>query len=145
MYLKFTPFPTLVRYELISDAGGYQKGPFVVIDPKYRNDRGLHAHEYRHILHFYLIALVSLIVLWYILPLGTDVKIVSTPLAIAMYHVLMATSSSFRMWAEIDCYRRQLKVTDVNVLHYAKLYASWFSPHYKIHKDPEWILNQLLK
>lgn len=142
MELKFTPFPTLVNYKPLGDTGGYQKGPVVIIDPKYRDDKGLHEHEYRHVTHFYICATISLILVWLLTP-DLDAKLLATPVALVSYHLLMATFKTFKMWAEIDCYRIQLRVNGHQ--QHAKLYASWFATYYGIFKDPKWIEKQLLK
>ena len=142
MELKFTPFPTLVRYKSLTDEGGHQKGILVTIDPKYRNDAGLHAHEYRHVSHFYICAIIAMLLVWFLIP-EWDIRAIALPIAAFSYHILMMTFLTFRMWAEIDCYRIQIRTNGQQ--EHADLYASWFAKYYGIHKDPEWIKKQLLK
>lgn len=63
--------------------GGYSIGPIILIRPKYRDDKGLLAHELVHRRQWFT--------------------------SVGMSTLLYAMSRGYRLWAEVEAYREQLK------------------------------------
>lgn len=142
MSLKFTPFPTWVRYKNLTNSGGEQKAFFVSIDPKYQHDVGLHKHEYRHVTHWWLMTLMSLVLYLYLIP-SHELKYVLLAIPLFLYHILYSLIPYFRMWVEIDCYRVQIRANGHQ--EHVDTYVSWFAGKYGIKYDRAWIRKQLLR
>lgn len=86
-------------------------GPLVLIDRKYREDRGLYVHELVHVKQWAVTAAIVWAVAAVILTLLALPSVIQTAsiLAVSAYGLLYAGVRPFRLWAEILCYRAQLK------------------------------------
>lgn len=78
--------------------------PVIRINPRYKSDRGLHAHEQTHVLQWLVVGLIAaipvfLLTNWFI---ALCVAIITHD---ALYHVIPA----YRLQSELQAYRRQLK------------------------------------
>ena len=56
-------YPSLTIYtdKLPTDVGGCTNGPVVRIRTKYRNDAGIHAHEYEHVWQWWMGVLIGVL------------------------------------------------------------------------------------
>jgi hypothetical protein len=106
--------PHLVIYtdRLPDGVAGAANGPLVRIRPAYRSDAGLHAHEYRHVQQWYhaaamtaamlaCLAMASGLPWWQLLPL-LPASLASHPLAYLLW-------PRYRLWAELEAYRVQMR------------------------------------
>ena len=103
--------PHLVIYtdRLPDGVAGAANGPLVRIRPACRSDAGLHAHEYRHVQQWYQAAAMTAAMLaclamasglpwWQLLP----ASLASHPLAYLLW-------PRYRLWAELEAYRVQMR------------------------------------
>lgn len=112
MKLKFTPFPTLLSYtdDMDEKNGGETKFFLAKIRPKYKDDKGLHEHEYLHVTHWWVTVLawvIGCVAVWYLS--GSLLALQLSPLGLGIYGVLYNSVSRFRLWTEVVCYKRQAK------------------------------------
>lgn len=110
MKLKFTPFPTLLSYTDGMDEknGGETKFFLAKIRPKYKDDKGLHEHEYLHVAHWWIIVLtwvIGCVAVWYLS--GSLLALQLSPLGLSIYGILYRFVPVFRLWAEVECYKLQ--------------------------------------
>lgn len=98
--------PAIIKYvPTLENKGGTSIGPYVKIAEKHRGDKGLLAHELRHVLHWWVAALALVVVAFWI---DSFPLLGVAPLA---YNAAMRIRF-VRLWAEVDCYRAQLKHYD---------------------------------
>ena len=83
---------------------------FVRINPKYKNDKGLHAHEFEHVRQWYQ-SLVFLIPLQIALCLYDFNFIVFSPLFL-MTHNILYKFKKYRLYCEIRAFKKQLAETE---------------------------------
>lgn len=112
MKLKFTPFPTLLDYtdDMDEKNGGETKFFLAKIRPKYKDDKGLHEHEYLHAAHWWVTVLawvIGCVVAWHLFGLPLALELI--PLGLGIYPVLYKLVPAFRLWAEVECYKLQAK------------------------------------
>lgn len=101
-----------VRYSdnIPEQFGGLAMAFIVTIRPKYKEDKGLHAHEFTHVDQFWSMSFLGLALLFAILLL-TDMLFVGYPLLIAafgLHGVLYRFSSAYRFRSEVEAYINQL-------------------------------------
>lgn len=77
-------YPVIYSDSLPSGVGGQQRGPFIFIRPKYRDDEGIFRHEYEHIKQA-----------WATLFIG--------------HALLYLFCRVYRQWAEVRAYRVQMQ------------------------------------
>lgn len=79
--------------------------PLVKMNPTYKQDKGLHVHEYEHIKQYFMLFFV--------------VGLICTPFLHWVFSLLLATSShdllytfsaKYRQWCEVQAFKAQLKV-----------------------------------
>lgn len=144
MKIAFTPFPTLVFY---SDIKGGKAALFrVIINKKKKNDKGIHAHEYRHVTHFYIMSFLMLILGYFIVPENDSAaRLLWVILSLSMYNILVTIVPWFTLYAEIDCFRVQIKVNGKQ--DYIPLYADMILTKYDVPSglDREWVMRKLGK
>jgi len=111
MMIKFVYkiLPTLVFYtdRIIPERfGGYTTGILVFIRPKYKDDEGLLYHELTHVRQFYR--------------------------TLGLHAILYLLSKRYRLKAEIEAYREQLKHPPAvnNPEPYRELYAKFIATKY---------------
>ncbi|GAB5378956.1 MAG: hypothetical protein Alis3KO_01090 [Aliiglaciecola sp.] len=94
-----------------------------LINPKYRDDEGLHEHEKTHILHNWCFALVSAIGLltWAQLD-ETNATYAYWALAVCPFigNFVHLVSRRFRLWAEVKAYRVQLRYSPQHLHHFVR-------------------------
>jgi hypothetical protein len=92
-------FPALVFYtsKLPDRVAGRAHGPVILIKKKYRDDKGLHAHEMCHAWQWYL--------------------------TLMLHSLLYKLSTKYRLWAEVQAYKKQLKYSPGNESKYAGFIA----------------------
>jgi hypothetical protein len=92
--------------------GGYAIGPFVRIRPKYKDDIGLHIHEYEHVNQFWFATILSAILI------GIGLYVFHVPYD---YYSILAASfgvhgnlyrfyQPYKVYCEVVAYSKQLKV-----------------------------------
>jgi hypothetical protein len=107
---------------LPSWAGGRAIGPIIVLRPKYKGtDEGIYQHEVQHVKHWWLFSIVWCSILYFIHPF-------LTPAGIGMYGLLYLLIPEFRLWAEVDCYKKQAKYyLDDRIPRFAKAIAEKYN------------------
>ena len=108
--------PHIVRYT-DSVPVGQQKAFIVSINPEYKDDKGLHAHEYEHIKQWYITLLLSALVVYLGLTYVSDVfyYFVAVPL---VAHNLLYRIRPYRKWSEAQAFKQSLK-------HYGIKHIDW--------------------
>jgi len=92
--------------------GGSSKFCFIKINPKFKDDVGLHKHELEHVKQFWGGVLLSL-PSFFIHPL--------LPLAgLLCFPLLYTFSRKFRLWSEVQAYKVQLKYNKDDVEYFVK-------------------------
>ena len=101
-------------------AAGTTRGPVIFIRPAYRDDKGLYEHELVHAKQFWVATLVSALLIAAVAPQWAM-------LSICVHGLLYLLYPQYRLAAEVQAYREQLK-------HYkddrTKLFASFIADHY---------------
>lgn len=145
MKLLMTPFPTLLFYTDGATAAGDAKFARVRIAPAYKDDKGIHAHEYRHVTHWWLLTLtlwVSLAFWYYVDILPITATLIGCLFAPLVYGLGCTFVPRVRLWAELDCFRVQLKVN--GQLDRAPKYATLIQERYDLKRyDYGYILRVL--
>ncbi|MEC5207373.1 hypothetical protein QF022_002329 [Vogesella perlucida] len=106
--------PHLVIYtdRLPEGVGGTANGPLVRIRPEYRDDAGIHAHEYQHVIQWYQEgALGMLLVALIALAAGChwSLALAIAPVGMAAHSLGYALSASHRLWCEVQAYQVQMQ------------------------------------
>ena len=82
---------------------GMSYGPIVLIDPSYRDDVGLHQHEYSHSLQWLIVTFLSAMFLGIISVIcGIDPVIMIA--AISVHGALYTMSQKYRLACELHAY-----------------------------------------
>ena len=105
MRRKGMTLPNLTVYtdRLPRGVGGDAHGPVVRIRHQYRNDVGLHWHEWLHVRQWWIASAVSLMALVFIAPMEAWL------LAVAVHPALYKFVRRYRLWAEVRAYRIQMQ------------------------------------
>lgn len=107
-----TPSLTIYTDNLPAHAGGMTRGPFIFIRPKYRGDIGLLEHEKMHVAQWWIVTLLAVAAILAIGHLGYGLPLLQAasyaPVAIGVYSLLYEMVPPFRLWAEVQAYRKQL-------------------------------------
>lgn len=109
MYL---PHLTIYTDNLPANVGGRANGPVIRIQPQYKDDAGIHAHELEHVRQWYTFVALGVLVSA-ILRFAPAVVDYSTywPLAAiigaGVHPLLYLAVPSYRLWAEVQAYRVQ--------------------------------------
>lgn len=141
--LKWTPFPTVLQYTKLDNAGGKANGPVVRIDPKYQNDPGVHAHEYRHVTHWYLTVLLGCfwsLSLWKLTGFPGELAGVGCFLSVIAYSLALG-NKNLALRIEADCYGEQFKATPQ--VEHLPTWAKILKDHYKLPHSLEYIEKRL--
>ena len=103
----------------------------VLIRPKYRDDKGIHAHEYTHVKQWYKwTALWAMLVTLALLALPEYVNIIAPlyGLSLGIFPVMYSLITSFRLESEAEAYAAQVKAgADLN-----KMAKHLANPNYKL-------------
>lgn len=84
----------------------------VLIRPKYRDDKGIHAHEYTHVRQWYKwtgLALLMFLIAGLSIPDYWQNIASASVLSTAVFAILYKFSTSFRLEAEAEAYAAQVK------------------------------------
>lgn len=106
--------PHLVIYtdRLPDGVAGAANGPLVRIRPAYREDAGLHAHEYQHVLQWYQAsAMAALLLIGLALACG-DMQgrlLALWPATLGSHPLAYLLWPRYRLWAELEAYRVQMR------------------------------------
>jgi hypothetical protein len=106
--------------------GGTANGPYVRIRPKYKDDKGLHAHEMEHVKQWWVATILSAIVLLALLghfqePLWGAIGSIGT------HGLLYKLIPAYRLWCEVQAHKVQLKHSPHALSHFAKRIATKYS------------------
>jgi hypothetical protein len=112
--------PHILRY---TDGveGGKQFAFVIRINPKYKDDKGLFAHEYEHLKQWYIFLIISSIIVYGGLFYGYHIfsYFVAVPL---VGHNLLYRFKAYRRWSEVKAFRKQLE-------HYTPDKINWAANH----------------
>ena len=98
-------FPSITIYtdRIPQGVGGDAHGPVVRVRPMYRNDVGLHQHEWQHVQQWWIVGILAALLL----------AVVFGPafvlLAIGANPLLYRFVRHYRLWAEVAAYRVQMQ------------------------------------
>ena len=103
----------------------------VLIRPKYRDDKGIHEHEYTHVKQWYKwtgLALSLFLLAGLALPEYWQIIASASVLSTALFAMLYQFSTSFRLEAEAEAYAAQVKAgADLD-----KMAKHLANPNYKL-------------
>ena len=93
--------------------GGTAQGPYIRIRPKYKDDKGIHAHEEEHVRQWWVLTIFSAFALL------VGAEYLQQPLWIAIASVgvhglLYLLVPQYRLWAEVEAHKAQLKYSPGN-------------------------------
>ncbi|QCQ59209.1 hypothetical protein HOV44_gp131 [Rheinheimera phage Barba5S] len=79
--------------------------PIIKMNPKFKNDKGLHKHEYQHVIQYLVFGLLvgvplTIIFNWFI---GLIVGVMA-------HDIVYTFSTKYRLWSEVSAFKAQLKV-----------------------------------
>jgi hypothetical protein len=122
--------PHVTRYtdDMPTWMGGYAKWFYIAIRPKYKDDKGIHAHELEHVKQWWITSIItcSLLALW-IWYAGEKFPYWYSLVGVVAFDLLYTTFQRFKLQLEVWAYRAQLK-------HYqddrTKLFAGWIATKY---------------
>lgn len=100
--------------KLPSHVGGRANGPFVRIKPQYRNDTGIHAHEFVHVRQWYAGVLIGVLLaaLLYWLPALASYRQfwwLALPACASLHSLAYQFSTRYRLWAEVQAFKEQAR------------------------------------
>lgn len=103
----------------------------VLIRPKYRDDKGIHEHEYTHVKQWYKwtgLALLLFLLAGLAIPEYWQIIASASVLSTALFAMLYQFSTSFRLEAEAEAYAAQVKAgADLD-----KMAKHLANPNYKL-------------
>lgn len=82
------PHFTVYTDNLPEGVAGQAHGPVILIRPQYRNDIGLYEHELTHVLQWYM--------------------------TLMLHPILYVLFQKYRLWAEVQAYRKQMQFPNAN-------------------------------
>ena len=111
---------------------------FIKTNPAYKDDEGLHLHEYEHIKQFWG--------MWFLFSaLGYFISPLSLILAIPAHGVFYSLSKKYRLWSEVSAYKKQLSThKKEHQKHYIDQYAKFLSEDYKLNITYSYAKEKLL-
>jgi len=112
MVYKNMKFPSITVYteNLPDDVGGYANAFFVRIREKYRNDDGIHRHEYEHVAQFWRMSIPSSLAIVFLL-LVSEAPLEYMPIILAgfsFHSVLYKLIRPYRKYCEAKAYAAQV-------------------------------------
>jgi hypothetical protein len=120
--IKFTPFPTIVRYtDNMPDKNAAEtRGFYVKVRNNRKDDIGIHHHEYEHVTQWYIITILSFIFMIFVSCFNSDLIYFST-ICLSVNSILYKMVPSYRLYAEVFAYKTQAKFDSVdNTEKYAR-------------------------
>lgn len=110
-------WPSLTRYTdvLPEGVGGEARGPLVRIRTKYRDDQGIHAHEYEHVRQWWTAGLAgAALIVMFALAIHMPQVASLAALGFLAHPLGYALWSRHRLWCEVQAYREQMRHPDRN-------------------------------
>lgn len=96
----------------------------VRINPKYKNDFGLHAHEFEHVRQWYKSMFVAAPLLIGLLLIDFNF-IVLAPLFLMAHNILYKQSQAYRLDCEVSAFKKQMaQYDDPNYVYFSEMLAS---------------------
>ncbi|MDP3651039.1 MAG: hypothetical protein Q8R67_05080 [Rhodoferax sp.] len=131
---------TVYTDKLPPNVGGAANAFVVRIRPKYRDDAGIHAHELVHVMQFWAVSALAVIAIYAAIFLVQQSLglVIQQPLGIAvlgfgLHSVLYDLVPAYRLRAEVQAYREQLR-------HYpddrTELFAQYLAQNYRLAISP---------
>lgn len=125
-------------------AGGNAKGFYVRINPKFKDDKGIHAHEYEHVKQWYTSLPIGLLI-WYLVDtFAYGFSVFFIPFVVAWFAIAYGTIKPFRYWSELRGYNAYLREHEYKPFH-----VDWacnaISSDYGLNVTPEKVRADLLK
>ena len=106
--------PAIIRYTDDMPApwvGGYARWFYIAIRPKYKDDKGIHAHELEHVKQWWITTILAALAiaggLYYTQAAPGLYSLVG--LSLAVFQVLYSFFPRFKLKMEVLAYREQLK------------------------------------
>ena len=97
---------------------------FVRINPKYKNDFGLHAHEFEHVRQWYKSLFVAMPLLIGLMLIDFNF-IVLAPLFLMGHNILYRLSQYYRLECEVKAFKKQMaKYDNPNYEYFSEMLAS---------------------
>jgi hypothetical protein len=105
--------PALIRYtdDMPAWMGGYAKWFYIAIRPKYKDDKGIHAHELEHVKQWWIVTLLTAAIIcglvWYTqAPTVYYNYALISPMVLGL---LYDSVDKVKLWCEVWAYKAQLK------------------------------------
>ena len=108
-------WPCLTRYadKLPEGVGGEARGPLVRIRTKYRDDQGIHAHEYEHVRQWWAAGLAgAALIVVFALAINMPQLASLAGLGFFAHPFGYAFWSRYRQWSEVVAYSEQMRHPD---------------------------------
>lgn len=95
----------LVKYtDRIQGAYKIKMLPFIKMNSKYKDDVGLHQHEYEHVKQYFMLGIPTAII-----TLLLSNWVVAALVGVCTHDALYTFSSKYRQWSEVKAFKKQLK------------------------------------
>ena len=93
---------------------GEARGPVVLIKPQYKEDKGLHEHEFVHVRQWLVVTIITALVCFIIYTIWLDEAFGSNGLLIfaiapTTHGLLYKFSRNYRLYCEVEAYKLQAK------------------------------------
>jgi hypothetical protein len=133
--------PALIRYtdDMPQWVGGYAKWFYIAIRPKYKDDKGIHAHELEHVKQWWITTILAAVIIGAIC-YRTGYSYAYMGFSVSVFQILYSVIPWFKLMCEVECYKEQMK-------HYsddrAPLFAKFISEKYNLNVTQQHALNLL--
>jgi hypothetical protein len=105
--------PAIIRYtdDMPAWMGGYAKWFYIAIRPKYKDDKGIHAHELEHVKQWWITTILAALLIagGLYFTQAAPVQYIYTGLSLAVFQLLYSIIPQFKLRMEVLAYREQLK------------------------------------
>lgn len=133
------PSITIYTENLPLNVGGCANGPVVRIRKKYRDDAGIHAHEYEHVEQWWTVSLIGVMLIGFITH-KTGLPIALSLLGFSAHSIAYGLLRRYRLWAEAKAYAVQVRHgCPISVA------AERLALGYKLDITPEQALNKIME
>lgn len=116
---------------LPSGVGGTANGPVVRIRPECREDAGIHAHEYQHVIQWYQEGVLGMLLVALLALVGGcawSLALAIAPAGMATHSLGYVLSVRYRLWCEVQAYKVQMR----HGLSLGDAVKRLMSPRYKL-------------
>jgi hypothetical protein len=105
--------------------GGQANGPVVRIRPKYRDDKGLHAHELEHVKQWWIATILSAALI------AAGLYHFQEPLwgaigSIGVHGLLYKLVPAYRLWCEVQAHKVQAEYSPQSIAFFAQRIATMY-------------------